>query len=347
MVGASPHFPVRPAWLALKSEDVIDPDQPIFDCHHHLWDRPEGLYGAEELAQDVADGHNILASLYVQCRTGYRQNGPDPMRPVGEVETILDWCKAQPRLPIGLVAFADLQLGADVEPVLQALKQAGGGYVRGIRNTTAWHPDPVVRSNPRPAEDGLLRTPAFLSGARAVAEAGLTLDIWAYQNQLAEVAALARALPDLTIILDHCGGPLGIGSYSDAPQSAFEDWRKALSEVAKQPNVMIKIGGFGLNVIGYRYAQEHQPPSSKQLAEDWAPHVAVCLDLFGTKRAMFESNFPVDKGQFSYRTLWNAFKRLASPLDTTARNDLFWRTAAHCYKIDQTLFTTNFGRTLS
>ncbi|MBW6416662.1 amidohydrolase [Celeribacter sp. PS-C1] len=347
MALASPHHTVREDWLALVREEVIDPAQPIFDCHHHLWDRPEGRYRSEELAADIGDGHDLRASLYVQCRTGYYENGPEALRPVGEVRTILDWGRAQPQFPVGLVAFADLQLGADVRPVLDALIGTGEGRVKGIRNTTAWHADPAVRSNPRPAPDGLLRTPAFYEGARAVAEAGLCLDVWAYQSQLSEVAALARALPELTVVVDHCGGPLGIGPYRINDAACFADWRSALAEVAALPNTRIKIGGFGLSVMGYRYADAPQPPHSEILAADWQPHVAACLDLFGAERAMFESNFPVDKGQFGYRTLWNAFKRLAADLDASARDDLFWRTAARCYGIDDTLFTTSTGRTLS
>ncbi|WP_321448609.1 amidohydrolase family protein [uncultured Cohaesibacter sp.] len=347
MKAASPHFKVRDAWLKLVREEVIDAEQPIFDCHHHLWDRPEGLYGADELAADVGDGHDVRASLYVQCRTGYVAHGPEEMRPVGEVETILDWSKDQPHLPVGLVAFADLQLGAAVRPVLKALKAAGKGRVLGVRNTTAWHADPAVRSNPNPPPDGLLRTDAFLAGAREVAKEGLCLDVWAYQSQLAEVAHLARALPELTIIVDHCGGPLGVGPYRIDDKTSFVAWRSALAEVAALPNTRIKIGGFGLTVIGYRYADEERPPQSERLAADWRPHVEDCLALFGSERAMFESNFPVDKGQFGYRTLWNAFKRLSDDLDSKARDDLFWRTAARCYGIDERIFTTHTGRNLS
>ncbi|WP_319518534.1 amidohydrolase family protein [uncultured Martelella sp.] len=347
MVTASPHFPVREGWLAQVEEEVIDPAQPIFDCHHHLWDRPEGRYRAAELRADIASGHDVRASLYVQCRTGYDEDGPEEMRPVGEVRTILDWCRDQPHLPAGLVAFADLQLGAGVQPVLEALVAAGQGRLRGIHNTTAWHADPAVRSNPRPAPEGLLRTDAFLEGARAVARTGLCLDVWAYQSQLGEVEALARALPELTIVLDHCGGPLGIGPYRIDDPACFADWRRGMARVAACPNVRVKVGGFGLSVMGYRYADAALPPGSGQLARDWQPHVAACLDLFGPGRAMFESNFPVDKGQFGYRTLWNAFKHLAAPLGRDERDALFWRTAVGTYGIDPTLFTTQSGRTLS
>lgn len=343
----SPHLDIREAWLAQGCEEVLSPEQPIFDAHHHLWDRPGNRYRAAELMKDMSDGHDVRASLYVQCRTGYRGNGPDEMRPLGEIETILDWGHDTPNHPIGIVGFADLQLGDAVGPVLDALIEAGVGRLKGIRNTTAYHADPAVRSNPNPAPDGLLRCAAFRDGARAVASRNLSMDIWAYHTQLHEVHALAHALPDLTVILDHCGGPLGVGPYLRGDPEHFQQWRSALARLAELPNTRIKIGGFGLSVMGYDYADDPLPPHSSRMATDWAPWVETCLDLFGTRRAMFESNFPVDKGQFGYRALWNAFKRLSEPLTDDERHDVFWRSAARAYGVEEQLFWNDIGRTQS
>lgn len=341
---ASPHHIVRDKWLALVQEDVLAPGQAIFDCHHHLWDRPEGRYRAEELMADMGAGHDVRASLFVQCRTGYHDDGPEALRPVGEVETVLAWMRGHDRFPAGIVAMADLQLGDSVRPVLEGFAVAGRGRVKGVRNTTAWHRDPAVRSNPKPPPDGLLRTAAFREGARAVAEHGLCLDVWAYQTQLEEVRALAAAIPELTVIVDHCGGPLGVGPHDRFDSANFRAWRDGLALVAAVPNTRIKIGGFGLGVFGWGYAEDAMPPLSERLAEDWRPWVETCLDLFGPDRAMFESNFPVDKGQFGYRTLWNAFKRLAAPLSRDERDALFWRSAARCYGIDKQIFEYELGR---
>ena len=185
---ASPHHLVREDWLALVQEDILMPGQPIFDAHHHLWDRPEGRYRAEELMGDLAAGHDVRASLYVQCRTGYRAEGPEELRPVGEVETIRAWSRAIGDHPMPIVGFADLQLGRGVSPVLERLGLASQGMLRGIRNTTAWHADPAIRSNPQPPPDGLLRSAAFAQGARQVARFGLTLDPGVeYGEALAEV----------------------------------------------------------------------------------------------------------------------------------------------------------------
>ena len=344
---ASPHHMVREDWLALVQEDVLAPGQPIFDCHHHLWDRPEGRYRADEFIADIGSGHDVRASLYVQCRTGYRTHGPEALRALGEVETVLNWTRGYDHFPSGIVAMADLQLGDEVRPVLEALVEAGQSRVKGIRNTTAWHADPKVRSNPTPPPDGLLRTEAFRRGAQAVARQGLCLDVWAYQTQLDEVRALAEAVPDLTIIVDHCGGPLGVGPHDRFDDVNFRAWRDALADVAALPNTRIKIGGFGLGVFGWRYADAGLPPQSETLAADWRPWVLTCLDLFGPDRAMFESNFPVDKGQVSYRTLWNTFKRIAEPLNRDERDALFWRTAARSYGTDVKIFSRDYGRTPS
>jgi predicted TIM-barrel fold metal-dependent hydrolase len=341
---ASLHHKVREDWLALAQEEVLAPGQPILDAHHHLWDRPESRYRAEELAADVRSGHDVRASIFVQCRTGYRAEGPQGLRPVGEVETVLNWTRDHERFPAGIVAMADLQLGEKVRPVLEALTRAGQGKVKGIRNTTAWHADPAVRSNHFPPPDGLLRSTAFAAGARELAKQGLCLDVWAYQTQLGEVCALADAAPELTIVIDHCGGPLGVGPHDRNDPENVRAWRDALARVAARPNTRIKIGGFGLGVMGWRYADAPRPPRSDTLARDWTPWVEACLELFGPRRAMFESNFPVDKGQFSYRAVWNAFKRLAAPLTQAERDALFWRSAAEIYAIDQRPFLSEAKR---
>lgn len=334
MPPASPHPMIRETWLACHKEPILEPEQVILDAHHHLWDREESRYGSEEFLADIRQGHDVRASLYVQCRTGYRTSGPEPLRPLGEVETISQWSTHAPNYPIGIVAFADLMMGKNVRGILDALHDLAPDKLRGIRNTTAYHPDSAVRSNPRPAADGLLRSDAFKSGAIEVSKAGLTLDIWAYQTQLHEVAALACAIPDLVVVIDHCGGPLGVGPYRQRTRADFLSWKEALKPLAQLPNTRIKIGGFGLAVFGNDYHLNPTPPSSQKLAADWRPYFETCLDLFGPERSMLESNFPVDKGMFSYVSLWNAFKRLTQGFSQDEKDDLFWQTATKTYDLD-------------
>lgn len=332
------HPQIRPSWLALSHEPILMPEQPILDAHHHLWDREESRYRTDDFLADVQQGHRVLGSLYVQCRNGYRTSGPQALRPLGEVETVAEWSAQSPNYPLGIVAFADLMLGSAVREVIEGLKETASkmtaaNLICGIRNTTAYHPDPRVRSNPHPPPDGLLRADAFYKGALEVERAGLVLDIWAYQTQLQDVVRLARERPGLAIVVDHCGGPLGVGPYRHRTPDDVMAWRKGLYALAECPNTRLKVGGFGLAVFGYDYHLEAQPPHSERLALDWAPYIETCLNAFGPERIMLESNFPVDKGMFSYTALWNAFKRLTSSLGPDERDQLFWRTAADTYGI--------------
>jgi len=330
-----PHATIREDWLARHVEPVLDPEQPILDAHHHLWDRPGSRYRCEEFLADLANGHNVCASIYVQCRTGYRTDGPETLRSVGEVDTIRRWARDADTsvYPVKLIAHADLLLGAQARAQIEALVDAGEGTVCGIRNTTAHHPDPRLVSNPKPAPAGLLKADTFLKGAAEVAKAGLVLDVWAYQTQLDEVFDLAKVNPDLTVVIDHLGGPLGAGPYRDNPSAHFVAWRAGVERLAQLPNTRMKIGGFGLMVMGKDYHLSEIPPSSEKIADDWAAHLDVCLNAFGANRAMFESNFPVDKGMFAYSVLWNAFKRLARPLTADERTAMFHGTAAATYGI--------------
>ncbi|MCE7029623.1 amidohydrolase family protein [Jiella avicenniae] len=335
---ATPNPLPRPDWLAEVVEPALEPNLPIVDAHHHLWDRQGFRYLLEEFAEDIGEsGHNVLASVFVQCRAMLRADGPEDLRPVGEVEFVRGLAAQAnsgfygPNRIAAIVGGADLTLGGDVARVLDAMSVAGGRLFRGVRTPVAAHPDPVVRSNPVPAPEGLIVTEAFQAGARALARRGLTLDLWVYQTQLGEVAQIARAIPDLTIVLDHAGGPLGVGPYASRSAEDRKAWRDGLAAVATAPNAFVKIGGFAMPVMGFGFHERARPPSSVEFAEAVAPEVSTCLDLFGPERAMFESNFPVDKGGYSYGIYWNAMKRLTADLDAPKRARLFAGTACEAY----------------
>ncbi|MBV8622122.1 MAG: amidohydrolase family protein [Herbaspirillum sp.] len=340
---ASPHLQVRPDWLALTQEAVLEPDLPIVDAHHHLWDRAGNRYLFEQWLADLSSGHRITDTVFVQCRSMYRQDGPQAMKPVGEVEFV-NGVAAQSasglygpvRACAAIVGFADLMLGAEVQAVLEALQQAGNGRLRGIRNTTAWHPDPSIRSNPQPPPPGLLGQDKFRAGARLLARYDLSLDVWAYHTQLDEVLALAQACPDTRFVLDHCGGPLGAGPYAGQREAARREWERGMQAIAALPNVWLKLGGLGMAVGGWDFHLQAAPPDSIQLAQAWRPYIETCIDLFGPQRCMFESNFPVDKGMFGYVSLWNAFKRLTVSLSAQERAALFGDTAREVYRMQTT-----------
>lgn len=340
MSAPHPHLPVREDWLALQQEEILEPGLPIIDPHHHLWDRPGNRYLFEELRRDTADGHDIRATVFVTCRAMFRAEGPEAMRPLGETEFV-NGIAAQSasglygalRACQGIVGHADLTLGDAVAPVLEAQLAIAGGRFRGIRNNTAWHPDPEIQTNPIKPPPGLLLDGQFRKGVARLREHGLSLDIWAYHTQLGEVVDLARAFPDQPMVLDHVGGPIGIGRFTDRRAEVFAEWRLAIRALARLPNVTVKLGGLAMELGGFGFHHAATPPSSAMLAEAWRPYVESCIEAFGADRAMFESNFPVDKGMCGYAVLWNAFKRLAADASAAEKRALFSGTAARVYRL--------------
>nr|WP_295744945.1 amidohydrolase family protein [uncultured Acidocella sp.] len=335
-----PHLQVREEWLALRREAPLEPKREIVDAHHHLWDRPEssGRYLLDELLTDIADsGHNIVQTIYVQARSMYLQDGPEELRPVGEVQFARAVAEAsagrQVRACAGIVGCADLTLGDAVAPVLAALIEAGKGGLRGIRYPVSHHPDPRVRASIALPPPGVMLSQDFQDGARQVAKAGLSLDIWAYHPQLEEIEALARAVPELSIIVDHVGGPLGVGPFEGRRADGEAECLAGLRRLAALPNISLKLGGLAMVVSGFDFHSAPLPPSSAQLAQAWRPMVEGAIALFTPARCMFESNFPVDKGMVGYGTTWNAFKRLAAGYSEAEKVDLFAGTARRIYRI--------------
>lgn len=341
MSAPSPHIAVRPEWLARRREAALDPNLPIVDAHHHLWDRPHSQrYLFDDLLADMNAAHDVRATVFVQSRSMYRADLAAHLQPIGEVE-FANGVAAQAASGLygrrlacaGIVGCADLRLGHRLEPVIAALLRAGGDRLRGIRNQTAWHSDPTISSNPVAAEAGVLTDPAFAQGARHLARHGLVLDIWAYHTQLDDVAALADACPETTIVLDHCGGPLGIGQYRGRRQETFDAWSAAMAKLAERGNVFVKLGGLAMRIGGFDFHEAALPPSSAQLSAAWAPIMLRCIELFGPTRCMFESNFPVDLATCRYATLWNAFKRIARDASGAERAALFHATATRIYRL--------------
>lgn len=337
---ASRQIAIRPDWLAQHEEPILDPTLPIIDPHHHLWDHPGERYLFEDLRADLATGHDIRATVFVQCGAMYRATGDEALRPLGEVEFVNGVAAMSasgrygtPRICDGIVGFADLTLGAAVAPVLEAHRAAAGPRFKGVRNRTAWFDSPEVRSNLVTPPPGPLAHPAFAEGLRVLARQGLSLDVWAYHPQLPAVLALARAVPEAVIVLDHVGGPLGVGPFRGRRAEVFADWSRDIRALAALPNVMVKLGGLAMEVNGFPFHEAPRPPDSATLAEAWRPYIETCIAAFGVDRCMFESNFPVDKGMCSYAVLWNAFKRLAQGASATEKAALFAGTAARVYRL--------------
>jgi L-fuconolactonase len=336
-----PHIAIRPDWLALHSEQAIEPELPIIDAHHHLWEFPDKSYLAADLVDDVGTQHNIRATVFIECSTHYRTSGPDAFKPVGEVEfAVSEARKAQARMPktafcAAMVGNANLLLGADVRPVLTELIAASSGRVRGIRNISVWHGDPSVRASAATPPRGLLLDARFREGLSQLSPLGLTFDAWLVHTQLNEFASLAAAFPETRMVLNHVGGPLAIGPYRGRRDEVFQDWRNGMLRLAQRQNVSMKLGGFGMALFGFDFQEMPRPPGSDQVAMAIRPYVETCIEAFGADRCMFESNFPVDKGICSYDILWNAFKRVAGGASASEKAALFCGTAAGFYRIER------------
>ena len=336
---------IRPEWLALHDEPVIDPGQPIIDPHHHLWDVPGSRYLVGELMHDLRSGHNVRSSVHIECKSGYRVTGAEAMRPVGETEFVLGCAGQAARHDpapdgatvtacAGIVGYADLEQGTAVREVLQAHVQAGAGRFRGVRVRAAWHPDPAFQGPADGPPGDLMQRPRFREGFAEVQALGLACDLWVFHTQLQEAADLAQAFPQTAIVLNHAGGPLGIGPYAGRRDSVFADWSRDMRALARSSNVCVKLGGLAMPRIGFGFDALEVPPGSADLAAAWQPYIDTCLDAFGPARCMFESNFPVDKGMTGYRVLWNAFKRMAAGLTAAEKHRVFSGTAAEFYAIE-------------
>ena len=338
---AYPHPPVREEWLGLLHEDIIEPALPIVDPHHHLWDRPGDRYMLDELLADTGAGHDVVATVFIECGSAYRTDGPEALRPVGETEFVARVAAeaerrgGPTRVCAGIVGRVDFRLADQVDAALAAHVAAGAGRFRGIRQSGAWDAAIVSRvPGPRPPPPAhMFADPAFRSGFSRLAHFGMSFEAWIYHPQIPEATDLARAHPDIPIVLDHVGGPLGVGPYRGQHDTAFQDWRAAIGELARCPNAHVKLGGLAMAINGYDFHERPLPPSSDELAEAWRPWIEVAIEAFGARRCMFESNFPVDKGMCSYPVLWNAFKRLAAGASAEEKAALFRDSATRFYRL--------------
>ena len=330
----------RQDWLDRRVEAILEPDLPIIDPHHHLWDRPGWRYMIDDLLADTNSGHNILATVFVQARAFHRADGPEAMKPIGETEFVngvaamsASGIYGATQLCAGIVGHADLRL-ANVQDVLEMHIRVAGGRFRGIRHIAAWDDDPTLLNPGNPAPSQLLSDAAFRTGFARLAPLNLSYEGWLYHPQIDELTALAQAFPATKIVLNHVGGPLGIGKYAGKRAEIFPGWAASIKRLAACPNVSVKLGGIGMRINGYDFHEKADPPSSATLAAAWKPYIDTCIAAFGASRCMFESNFPVDKGSYSYPVFWNACKILAQGASASEKTDLFSGAAARFYRLD-------------
>jgi predicted TIM-barrel fold metal-dependent hydrolase len=331
------------AWLGKRPrEEALEPDLPVIDPHHHFWDAPHrGTYFLPELLADIGGGHNIVATVFIECQAMYRKDGPAEMAPVGEVEFVNGIAAMSAsgnygpcRVAEGIVGYADLRAGARVRDVLEAEIAAGNGRFRGIRQGVAWDGDENVgKYASRMVAPHLVLDKTWREGFAQLAKLGLSFESWQYHPQLKDATDLARSFPDTTIILDHVGGVLGVGPYNGNRAEILQSWRADIRELAKCPNVNVKLGGAGMTSFGFDFHERDVPPGSEDLAAGWRQYIEPCIEAFGPDRCMFESNFPPDKQSGGYTELWNAFKRITSGASADEKAALYAGTAARVYRL--------------
>jgi L-fuconolactonase len=314
---------------------------PIVDAHHHLWVRPKNQYLLQEFSDDLNCGHKIVSTVFIECQTMYRATGPEATRPVGETEFVASIAAMSERGHHGptrvahaIVGFADLSLGAQVEPVLEEHIIAAAGRFRGIRYATGWDASPDIRNSHAASGPRTLAEPAVRAGLTTLATLELAFDAMVFHTQTDDLIDLAQALPGLSIVVGHAGGPLGYGPYSRRDDEVFGVWKAAMQRLAKHPNVTVKLGGLLIRLAAIDYRTAVTPPSSDVLAARWRRYLETSIEQFGADRCMFESNFPVEKMGTGYATLWNAFKRLVEDASESEKQQLFSGTARRVYRLE-------------
>lgn len=330
----------RAQWRARVREDIIDPDRPIIDAHHHLWNRPDDRYFLDEFLADARSGHNIVASVFVECGQMYRKGAEPLMAPIGEVEFVNGIAAmaasgnfGSTLVAAGIVGTADLSVGAEVARILDAQMQASPRY-RGIRLTTKWDADDELNTGRYLVPRGIMADADFRAGFAMLGPRKLSFDAMIYHPQLGELADLARAFPETTIVLNHIGGMLAFTqTYVARKDEAIAQWRAGMTALAKCPNVVVKLGGLGMSYFAHGFDQRDRPATSDELASGWGPYFEHCIDAFGPTRCMFESNFPPDRDSVSYPVIWNMFKRVAARYSQDEQHALFFGTAASAYRL--------------
>jgi predicted TIM-barrel fold metal-dependent hydrolase len=337
---------VSPKWPSPRGDEepALEPNLPIVDPHHHLWELRPGVPNfmfPEVLADLGGSGHNVTQTVFIECGSMYRAEGPREMRFVGEVEFV-NGVAAQSasgnygpmRVASGIVGRVDFTTGDAVKPVLEALMRAGDGRLKGTRYNAFYTEIPVMGMEHAPLiqPKGLLADTKFRQGAASLAEHQLSMDTGCFHPQLMDMVAFVSAVPNVTMVLNHVGGPLTIGPYATDAAGTFADWKKGMTELAKRPNVVVKLGGLGQD-WNYPIGHVGAATTSVALAAKWKPWIETTIELFGVQRCMFESNFPVDKTTCSYGTVWNAFKRITAGASADEKAQLFAGVARKVYRL--------------
>jgi predicted TIM-barrel fold metal-dependent hydrolase len=327
----------QPAWLARRREEALEPELPIVDPHHHIWGWLN--YGLDELLADLGAGHNVRQTVYLESHLAYDETAPAHLQAVGETRYLVGLTEdsrlkkpGAPDVCAGIIGSVDLDgTEAEVDEALEAHIAAGKGRFKGVRFSAWWH-EKVSWQEGRRA--GMAADPTIRRNLGRLAKHGLVCDVMAFHYQLGEVAAMAAALPDVTFVVNHYGGFLGRMAKHEGYDAARRLWREGIEALARQPNVVIKLGGLNCDFFsGIQLHLEPEPPSSQTIEQVSRPFFEPCIELFGADRCMFESNYPADRQQVDYTILWNGFKRLAAGASADEKAALFMNTAQRVYSL--------------
>ena len=334
-------LPGTDEWLAQVVEAPVDANRPIVDPHHHLWP-PDGPlpYGIDELVADTSSGHNVVQTIFMECSAGYRPDGPEHLRPIGETEFVAASADAlaqrYPEAPAiaAIVGHADLTHGA-LDEILDAHVEASGGRFRGIRDALARSIEPEAHMIPAEYAEGKWSDAAFQAGVARLGARDFTYDSWHFHYQNAEFAGLARAVPDTLMVLDHFGTPVGVGQFAGRHDDYFDQWKADISDIAANENTVAKIGGLAMPDNGFGFHEAAMPATSDDIVAahgKWYEHMIEC---FTPQRCMFESNFPVDRFSMSYGVYWNAMQKIAASFSDAEQDAMFAGTARRVYRLSR------------
>ncbi len=339
----NPYLPINKEWLDLYKEDALLPNLEIIDPHHHLWNLEFGKYLNDDFIEDIQkSGHNIKASVYIMssANTKIYNNNLNESSTLPEIKFAYEQYLESKNNKLNqcsvnnsIVGALDLRYGNKLTSVIEKGLEISNGKLTGIRMLLAAHKDERVSSGAVKTKPSIMLDPNFMEGAKVLEKNNLSLDFWIYHTQLNELEFIAKTLPNLSIILNHIGGPIHIGPYEGKQGITHREWRRSMMRLSVFPNIKVKLGGLGMKVCGSKFYLNSKPPTSDQLSELWKSWFFETIDLFGIDRCMFESNFPVDKGSCSYGVLWNTFKKITDNFSNGERNKLFYQNAKETYNI--------------
>jgi L-fuconolactonase len=334
----------EPDEAANGREQILDPSLEIIDAHHHFYERGEheeiyyDQFLIPELERAVATGHNVVGSVFVECSWRWDQSRGALRAPTSEVEEAAraarEMVEAGALRGMGIVAYVDLSAGEAVGAVLDEMIEVSENRIVGIRHGTAWDDDARPPGGSDSGREDLMNDPVWRRGFYEVARRGLAFDALVFYPQLGAAANLARAFPEATIIVDHLGGPITFGRYGHRKDQTVREWLSNVAQLAREPNVFLKLGGIGNSFMSRIDAGGIVAMDSVGIDRMWGSDMRKCIDLFGTERCLFESNYPVDKAVAEYQTLWNGFKRIVTGASADEKHDLFSGTARRAYELN-------------